>query len=139
MSPDVTDSASPASAVAAFRGTVPCRRFANALTLAGPAADSADDELILSFIVRDFPALPESLTAPVVVALDEQRYRIVSLAGEWVIEATSLHVHRDIGNTFYRAIPPRPAPLAKRFFWRLVLALAGSRAGKRLLLSLRRR
>ena len=139
MNPDVTESASLASALAVFRGTVLCHRFANVLTLAGPAADSADDELILSFILRDFPSLPESLTAPVVVALDEHRYRIVSPARDWVIEATSLHVHRDIGNIFYRAIPPRPAPLAKRFFWRLVLALAGSRAGKRLLLSLRRR
>jgi len=138
VNPDVTESASLASALAVFRGTVLCRRFANVLTLAGPAADSADDELILSFIARDFPSLPEALTAPVVVALDEHRYRIVSLARDWIIEATSLHVHRDIGNTFYRAIPPRPAPLAKRFFWRLILALAGSRAGKRLLLSIRR-
>ena len=139
MNPDVTDSASPVSALAVFRGPVLCRRFANVLTLAGAAADSAEDDLILSFIVRDFPALPESLTAPVVVALDAHRYRIVSLGRDWIIEATSLHVHRDIGNTFYRAIPQRPAPLAKRFFWRLILALAGSRAGKRLLLSIRRR
>jgi len=39
----------------------------------------------LSFIARDFPSLPEALTAPVVVALDEHRYRIVSLARDWVI------------------------------------------------------
>lgn len=135
----MTDSAPFASALAVFRGTVVCRRFANVITLAGPAADSTDDELILSFIVRGFPDVPESLTAPVVVALDEHRYRIISLARDWVIEATSLHVHRYIGNAFYRAIPPRPVPLAKRVFWRMVLALAGSRAGKRLLLSLRRR
>lgn len=135
----MNDSASTPSALAVFRGTVVCRCFANVITLAGPAADSPDDDLILSFIVRALPGLPESLTAPVVVALDEHRYRISSLSRDWVIEATSLHVHRDIGNTFYRAVPPRPAPLAKRFFWRVVLALAGSRAGKRLLSSLRRR
>ena len=139
MNTGVTESASPASALAVFRGTVVCRRFANVLTLAGPAADSPDDELILSFIARDFPDIPASLTAPSVVALDGRRYRIISLSRDWVVAATSLHVHRDIGHTFYRAIPPRPAPLAKRFFWRGLLALAGSRAGKRLLLSLRRR
>jgi len=134
----VTDSADSPSALAAFRGTVVCRRFANVMTLAGPAADSSGDDLILSFIARNFPSLPDSLTAPVVLALDEHRYRIISLSRDWVIEATSLHVHRDVGNTFYRAIPPRPVPLAKRLFWRVVLALAGSRAGKRFLLALRR-
>jgi hypothetical protein len=53
------------------------------------------------------------------------------------VEAISLHVHRDIGRTFYRAIPPRPVPLAKRLFWSLVLALAGSRTGKLVLSWLR--
>jgi hypothetical protein len=56
-----------------------------------------------------------------------------------MIEATSLHVHRDVGNAFYRAVPPRLVPLRKRLFWRVVLALAGTGAGKRLLLSIRRR
>ena len=139
MNPGVTDFASQPSAVAVFRGTVVCRRCANVITLSGPAADSPDDDLILSFIVRDVPGLPEFLTAPVVVALDEQRYRIISRSRDWIIEATSSHVHRDIGNTFYRAIPPRPVPLVKRFFWRVVLAFVGSRAGRRLLSFLRRR
>lgn len=135
----MTDSVPPPSALAVFRGAVVCRRFANVITLAGPAADSPDDDLILSFIARDFPGLPEFLTAPVVVALDEHRYRVISRSQDWIIEATSLHVHRDIGNSFYRAIPPRAVPLVKRFFWRMVLVLAGSRAGRGLLLSFRRR
>lgn len=135
----MTDFASLPLALAVFRGTAVCRRFANVITLAGPAADSPDDDLILSFIVRDVPGLPESLTAPVVVALDERRYRIISRSQDWIIEATSIHVHRDIGNTFYRAIPPRPAPPLKRFFWRVMLTFAGSRAGRRLLSFLRRR
>jgi hypothetical protein len=125
--------------LAAFRGVVTCRRTFNALTLTGPAADSQDDRLILTFISPTPPDVPHSLTAPDVVALDEHHYRIVSSSQRWDIEATSAHVHRDIGNAFYRAIPPRPAPLKKRLFWRVVLALAGTRAGKRLLLSLRSR
>ncbi|MGH8298735.1 MAG: hypothetical protein ACRES6_05555 [Steroidobacteraceae bacterium] len=125
--------------LAAFRGPVTCRRTANALTLTGAAADSRDDRLILTFIGPTLPDVPDALTAPEVIALDEHRYRIICPARKWDIEATSAHVHRDIGKRFYRAIPPRPVPLKKRLFWRVVLALAGTRAGKRLLLSLRGR
>jgi hypothetical protein len=49
-----------------------------------------------------------------------------------------VHLHREIAPQFYRAIPPRPAPWAKRVFWRMVLALAASRAGLALLRALRR-
>jgi hypothetical protein len=121
-----------------MRGPVTCRRTPNALTLSGCAGDSADDRLILTFIAPSIPDLPDSLNAATVLALDERRFRIASGSRDWIVEATSLHVHRDIGNVFYRAVPPRPAPLRKRLFWRVVLALAATRAGKRLLLSLRR-
>ena len=123
----------------AFRGPVTCRKIGGALTLTGSAADSSGDILILTFIAPRLPELPGSLTAATVRAGDGHRYTINSESGDWVIEATSVHVHRDIGGTFYRAVPPRPAPLGKRLFWRWVLALAGTRLGKRLLLSLRRR
>jgi hypothetical protein len=124
--------------LAVLRGPVTCHRTVNALTLTGCAADSADDRLILTFIAPSIPDLPDSLTAATVLALDEHRYRITSASRDWIVAATSLHVHRDIGNAFYRALPPRPPPLKKRLFWRLVLALAATRAGKRLLLALRR-
>jgi hypothetical protein len=123
--------------LAAFRGPVTCRRTFNALTLSGAAADSRDDRLILTFIRPALADVPPSLTAPEVIALDEHHYRIICSSRRCDIEATSAHVHRDVGHAFYRALPPRPAPLKKRLFWRVVLALAGTRAGKRLLLSLR--
>lgn len=135
----MTDTAHPESSAAPFRGAVTCRRSRNALTLIGAAADSADDILILTFITPAAPDLPDSLAGAAVRALDERHYRISSGPQEWVVEATSVHVHRDIGATFYRAIPPRLAPLQKRLFWRMVLALAGTRTGKSILLSLRRR
>ena len=134
----MTDTDTLASPLAAFRGPVTCRRTANTLTLSGSAADSADDCLILTFISASIPEVPDSLASAAVRALDERHYRITSAARDWIVEATSLHVHRDIGNAFYRAVPPRPAPLKKRLFWRVVLALAATGAGKRLLLSLRR-
>jgi hypothetical protein len=135
----VTDTDSTAPHVAAFRGPVACRRAVNALTLTGGAADSADDILIVTFIGAALPELPDSLCAAAVRAVDERHYRIVSPARDWIIETTSVHIHRDIGREFYRAIPPRPVPLGKRVFWRVILALAGTRAGKRLLLAVRRR
>lgn len=134
----MTDTASFPSQVAAFRGPVTCRRTADSLTLIGAAADSADDRLILTFISPSMAEVPDSLAAAIVRAVDEHHYRIASASGDLTVEAASLHVHRDIGSVFYRAVPPRPAPLGRRIFWRVVLALAGTRAGKRLLLSLRR-
>lgn len=122
--------------LAAFRGAVSCDRRSNALILTGAAADSEGDRLILTFIAATVPDIPHSLPAAGALALDERHYRITSPARAWDFEATSVHVHRDIGKAFYRAIPPRTAPLKKRLFWRVVLALAGTRAGKRLLLSL---
>jgi hypothetical protein len=123
---------------AEFRGEVACSRTANALILSGVAADCADDRLILTFISASIPDIPHSLTAVSVHALDGRHYRIASGSGDLVVEAASLHVHRDIGRVFYRAIPPRRVPLKKRLFLRLVLWLAGSSAGKRVLSSLRR-
>lgn len=134
----MTDTDSSAPPLAAFRGSVACRRDVGGLTLTGCAADAAPDILIVTFIAANVPDLPDSLSAAVVRARDERHYRIVSGDRDWVIEATSVHVHRDVGREFYSAIPPRPVPLKKRFFWRVVLTLAGTRAGQRLLLSLRR-
>jgi hypothetical protein len=134
----VTDTDPTVSLLAAFRGTVNCRRTAEALILSGPAADSADDRLILTLVSPSIPAIPESLTAVILTAAGEHRYRISSGSGDLVVEARSLHVHRDIGTAFYRAVPPRPVPLRKRAFWSLVLWLAGSRTGKQILASLRR-
>jgi hypothetical protein len=125
--------------LAALRGSVSWRRASNTLTLTGRASDSEDERLILTFIGSGSVELPDSLAAAEVLALDAHHYRIVTPAGSWQIEARSAHVHRDIGAAFYRAIPPRQVPLKKRLFWRFVLMLAGTRAGKRLLLSLRRR
>jgi hypothetical protein len=133
----VTDTDPTVSLLAAFRGEVTCSRTAGALTLSGAAADSADDRLILTLISPAIPDMPDSLSAVILTAVGEHRYRIASASGDLVVEATSLHVHRDVGRAFYRAIPPRPVPLRKRLFWSAVLRLAGSRTGKRILASLR--
>jgi hypothetical protein len=45
--------------------------------------------------------------------------------------------HRDVRAQVFAVVPQRRASLGKRVFWRLVLALARSRAGLRLLRRLR--
>jgi hypothetical protein len=124
--------------LAAFRGPVHCGRTPGALTLTGPAADSQEERLILTFVGPGLPDVPASLRDPEVLALAERRYRIRTPVRSWEIEPRSVHLHRDIGKAFYRAIPPRRVPLRKRLFWGLVLMLAATRAGRRVLFSLRR-
>jgi hypothetical protein len=83
--------------------------------------------------------LPEALEDATVEQLDVSQYRIRSGRREWVFNARSMHLHREVSTTFYRAIAPRLVPWNKRLFWRIVLAMAASRVGKSLLLTLRRR
>lgn len=135
----MTDTVSAPSPLAAFRGAVTCNRTADTLTLRGSAADCADDRLILTFVSASTPDIPVPLTAVSVQSVDKDHYRISSASRDFVVEAPSVHLHRDVGRAFYRALPPRPVPLKKRVFWRVVLWLAGTRAGKRVLTSLRRR
>ena len=124
--------------LAAWRGPVSCRRSPHALILTGLTGEPGEAGLILTFLASELPEVPDSLTAAEVLVLDEHHYRIVTATRSWEIEASSVHVHRDIAAAFYRAIPPRQVPLRKRLFWRVVLALAGSRLGKRLLFGRKR-
>lgn len=135
----MTDTALPESPLAVFRGPVSCRRSRNALALTGAAADPGGGILIVTLTTSVVPDTPDSMEAATIRALDAQHYRITAGSQDWVVTATAAHVHRDIGDAFYRAIPPRAVPLTKRLFLRIVLALAGTRVGKRLLLAVRRR
>ena len=138
----VSASATSPLRVAAFRGRVTCSRTPHALILAGPAADAGEERLILTLATAGSPGspdLPECLADAAVLRLEGQRYRIDSGSREWVLDVSAVHVHRDVGSAFYRAVPPRRAPLRKRLFWRAVLALAHTSIGKRLLLAIRRK
>ena len=127
--------------VVTFHGGVSCRRETNGplgLTLIGWTADHPDEKASLAFSGRAPDTLPEVLEDPAVDRVADGKYRIASARREWVVEATAIHLHREIATSFYRAIPPRTVPWSKRFFWRVVLGLAASGWGKRLLLALRR-
>src|SRR5262249_35904487 len=83
--------------------------------------------------------LPEALEDAWIERASENSYRIASDSREWIVSATAVHVHRDVSVVFYRAVAPRTPGVLKKVFWSLVLTLASSPAGKRLLLALRRR
>lgn len=128
--------------VVTFCGGVSCRRDSSGplgLTLIGRTMDHPEERVSLAFAGRAPDTLPEVLEDPTVYRIDERRYRIASTPREWLVEATAVHIHRDIANAFYRAIPPRAAHWSKRIFWRVVLGLVSTSWGKRLLLALRRR
>jgi hypothetical protein len=124
-----------------FRGGVSCRRDDGplGLTLIGRTTDRPDEVATLAFAASAPAGLPEALEDATVEQVDAGRYRIWSGKREWIFPARSAHLHREVSTIFYRAIAPRSVPWSKRLFWRVVLALAASSMGKRLLLVFRKR
>jgi hypothetical protein len=142
-----------------FRGAVSATRSRHAplgLTLTGSSAGSASEPgepTQLAFSGTAPATLPAELSDVTVSQPEGGRYRLSgALAagesgarehnagerGEWQLEARAAHLHHDVGAAFYRALPPRPVPWARRLGWELVLRLAASRAGLSLLAALRR-
>ena len=126
--------------LASFRGAVRCARAhaVPGLTLSGNTAEAPAEPTTLAFSGSAPADLPETLMDAVVEHLGGAQYRIGEGTRSWLVTASAVHLHREIAAQFYRAIPPRAAPWAKRMFWRAVLALSASRAGLTLLRTLRR-
>lgn len=130
-----------AKRIVRFRGGVSCRRDDGplGLTLIGRTVERADEIATLAFVCTPPAGLPEALEDATVELLAPGQYRIWSGQREWVFAARSVHLHREVSASFYRAIAPRLVPWNKRLFWRIVLSMAASRFGKSVLLTLRRR
>jgi hypothetical protein len=122
-----------------FRGGVRCQRGMQTLTLSGMTAESPGEETTLTFSAAAPSECPQALDDAMVERLEGAHYRIRSGTRAWSIEAEAVHVHREIAQAFYRAIPPRAAPWRKRLFWAVVLALAATRPGLAVLRILRRK
>ncbi|HUI59092.1 MAG TPA: hypothetical protein VLX90_02650 [Steroidobacteraceae bacterium] len=122
-----------------FHGAVSCRREpgTQGLTLTGRTADRPEETVTVEFRTAAPEDLPEALEELTVDKLDASHYRITAQGRDWIVAAASCHVHRDVAAAFYRAIPPRRVPWSKRVLWRLLLAAAGTSAGKWLLLRVR--
>jgi hypothetical protein len=130
-----------AGRIVRFRGGVSCRRDDPpfGLTLIGRTIDRSDEIATLAFVGASPQGLPEALEDATVEETAAGQYRIWSGRREWLFPARSVHLHREVSATFYRAIAPRLVPWNKKLFWRVVLSMAASRFGKSLLLTLRRR
>lgn len=124
-----------------FRGPVVVGRAsagALGLTLAGVAGEGVGEPTALAFSGAGPADLPDELADLAVAAVGAARYGLANPSGEWQVDATAAHLHHDVSAEFYRALPPRPVPFAKRCLWAVVLTVAKSRPGLALLAALRR-
>ncbi len=113
-----------------FTGRVECRRTNGTACLTLVGRDARGDRVHL--LLQGMPPgdLPARLDAASVTPLEADRYEIASGGRAWVVTGRSAHLHYDLSEVFYRAVPPRRVPLRKRLFWRVVFSAAGSRAGR---------
>lgn len=119
-----------------FLGWVSCRRDGEGplgLVLVGRTRDRPEEVVQLAFACPAPADLAEAIEDPVVEELGLARYRLTTGGRSWELGGVA-HVHREVATAFYRALPPRPVPFRKRLFWRVMLALAATAAGRRLLL-----
>jgi len=127
-------------AVAEFRGRVDCRIDAAPLGLSLSGRTAGDDGVVHVAFRGPPPAeWPAALHDVRVERAAPGTFRVASAAQVLLVQAAGVHVHREIEAAFRAAVPQRQAPLSRRLFWRVVLALAASGAGRRLLLALRGR
>lgn len=117
-----------------LRGRVTSRRgeIPLGLILAGTASDRPGEEVQFAFSAAAPNDIATELDDVRIDRLDERHHRIVGGARQWTVQGIA-HVHRDVGKSFYEAVPPRIVPWHKRAFWRLALGVAASKIGRRVL------
>ena len=128
--------ANPEPRVIRFRGRVSCGRGGEGplgLVLAGITEDRPDEAVHIAFSCPAPADLPAEMDGAKLELLGNKRHRLTSGGRSWDLQG-SVHVHREILTLFYQAIPPRPVPLRKRLFWRVMLGLAANPLARRLLL-----
>jgi hypothetical protein len=88
----------------------------------------------LSLICREAPDLPANLLQDLTVETPSAGEVLLrSGAREWRVHCNTWQLHRDVGETFYAAIPPRRMPWTRRLSWRLLLGVAATSPGRWLL------
>jgi hypothetical protein len=124
-----------------FAGQTECRRDGCGplgLILRGHTADHPHELVQLSFTGQAPQDLPKYLADPRVEHLSAGNYRITSGARSWSVNAGAVHLHRDVTREFYRALPAQPIRWSERLFWRIILALATSSAGRKVISRIRK-
>ena len=102
------------------------------ITLMGSIAepDGRTTAAQLSLICREPPDLPAKLTNLTVETASAADLLLRSGAREWRVHCNTWQLHRDVGATFYAAIPPRRTPWTRRLSWRLLLGVAATAPGR---------
>jgi hypothetical protein len=116
-----------------FRGPVACRRDGCGplgLVMSGHTGQRPQELVHFSFTGAAPEDLPGTLDDATVARLSRESYRISSGARAWMVTARAVHVHREVAREFYQAVPGRPVRLMQRVFWRIVLAVAATPAGR---------
>jgi hypothetical protein len=127
-------------AVVQFAGQTECRRDGCGplgLILCGHTADHPHELVQLCFAGHAPEDLPKSLIDARVERVGDADYRIASAGQSWTVSARAVHLHRDATREFYRALPPQPIRWTQRLFWRVILALALTSAGRKVIARIR--
>jgi hypothetical protein len=123
-------------AIVRFLGWISARRDGEGplgLILVGRTKDRPDEAVQMAFACPAPVDLPEALEEATVERLGPRQYRLSSGDRSWTLDGVA-HIHREVASAFYKAVPPRPVPFRKRLFWRVMLGLASTAAGRWLLL-----
>jgi hypothetical protein len=119
-----------------FSGRIDCRRDGCGplgLIMSGHTALHPRQLVHLCFAGTAPPDLPRSLDGAAVAQVGEESYCITSDASSWTLSARAAHLHREVTREFYAAVPGEPVRWTQRLFWRIVLTLAATSAGRWLL------
>jgi hypothetical protein len=126
--------------LARFLGRIECRFDGCGplgLILSGYTEGRPRELVHLAFAGMAPAHFPQFLESPTVERLDTERYAISSNARRWTVSARAAHLHREVAAAFFEAVPARPIRWTQRLFWRMVLPLAATAAGRWLLRTVR--
>jgi len=123
-------------AVVQFSGPIECRRDGCGplgLILSGHTVRHPQQLTHLSFAGAAPADLPSLLEDADVTRVGDESYCIKSGVRSWTLSARAVHLHREVAREFYEIVPGEPVRWTQRLFWRIVLALAATSAGRWLL------
>jgi hypothetical protein len=129
-----------AESVVTFCGQVDCRFDGGGplgLILSGHTAQRPEEVVQVAFAGAAPADFPRTLENASVERLGAESFSISSGARVWSVSARAAHVHREVAAAFYEAVPMAPLRWTQRLFWRIVLALAATAAGRSLLRTVR--
>jgi hypothetical protein len=125
----------PPSQIARFEGPVSWEPGpgAGGITLLGTISEPRSTPAQLSLIGTEAGQLPSDLADVTAEVSATPGVVLRSGSREWRIACKTWQLHRDVGGTFYAAVPPRPTPWSRRLTWRVLLAVAATAPGRWLL------